>query len=89
MRSCQTLTRTVMSDALLNFACLDELIQLIYQGASKFVVLSRVDDDSWTVHLALSGSEGRWWRARWTEREILDGVVGLLAYSPSSRLTRQ
>ncbi|KAJ6602209.1 hypothetical protein B0H10DRAFT_2081338 [Mycena sp. CBHHK59/15] len=34
------------------FACLDELVQVIYQGMNKFVVLSDVSDDNWTIHLA-------------------------------------
>ncbi|EIN12072.1 hypothetical protein PUNSTDRAFT_50822 [Punctularia strigosozonata HHB-11173 SS5] len=67
------------SDALLAFTALDELIQLIYQGASRFVVISRVDDHAWTLHVGLSASgsaaDGRWWRGRWTAEDIL-GAVG-------------
>ncbi|KAJ3490936.1 hypothetical protein NLI96_g1066 [Meripilus lineatus] len=63
------------TDILTHFAALDELIQLIYQGSHKFVVLSSVDDVSWTIHLGLNGDDGRWWRGRWTERDIR-GFVG-------------
>lgn len=52
------------------FSALDELIQVIYQGSAKFVLLSRVDYTSWTVHLGLSGSEGRWWRGQWTDEDV-------------------
>lgn len=63
------------TDILTHFAALDELIQLIYQGSHKFVVLSSVDDVSWTIHLGLNGDDGRWWRGRWTERDIRGFVV--------------
>ncbi|KDQ49384.1 hypothetical protein JAAARDRAFT_143571 [Jaapia argillacea MUCL 33604] len=64
-----------MSDTLSHFSVLDELIQLIYQGSSRFVVVSNVDDNFWTVHVGLSGKEGRWWRGRWAEDDILR-VIG-------------
>jgi len=54
----------------LYFSALDELIQIIYQGSAKFVLMSRVDYNSWTVHLGLSGPEGRWWRGRWTDEKV-------------------
>ena len=57
------------------FASLDELIQLIYQGAHKFVVVSAVNHTGWTVHLGLTGSSGRWWEGRWTEKDFNDFVV--------------
>ncbi|KAJ7287348.1 hypothetical protein C8J57DRAFT_1283612 [Mycena rebaudengoi] len=63
------------NNALANFGCLDELVQVIYQGMDKFVVLSAVSDSDWTIHLGLSGSEGRWWRGSWREADIL-AVVG-------------
>jgi hypothetical protein len=46
-----------------DFACLKDLTQLIYQGTERFVLLSGVSVDRWTVHLALSGenSGGKWW----------------------------
>lgn len=56
------------------FGTLDELIQVIYQGANKFVVLSSVADDAWSVYLTLANSEGRWWTGRWTEKDVLDFV---------------
>jgi hypothetical protein len=66
-------------DALLSFTGLDELIQLVYQGASRFVVVSRVDDHAWTLHVALSPSGStqgaRWWCGRWTGEDILGAVV--------------
>lgn len=63
------------SDVLSYLLPLDELIQVIYQGSSRFVVISGVEDTSWTVHVGLSGSDGRWWRGRWTEKDILKAVV--------------
>ncbi|KAH8107814.1 hypothetical protein BXZ70DRAFT_912768 [Cristinia sonorae] len=58
-------------DILSHFTSLDELIQLVYQGAHKFVVLSAVDDVSWTIHVGLTNSEeGRWWRGKWGEKDI-------------------
>ncbi|KAF4620980.1 hypothetical protein D9613_000343 [Agrocybe pediades] len=59
-----------MSDSLANFGCLDELTQVIYQGVYKFVVLSTVANDKWNIYLGLSGSEGRWWRGYWTEKDV-------------------
>ncbi|KZT08437.1 uncharacterized protein LAESUDRAFT_649275 [Laetiporus sulphureus 93-53] len=63
------------SDPLTAFLPLDELLQVIYQGSSRFVVLSSVDDTSWTVHIGLTGDEGRWWRGRWTDEDIRKGAV--------------
>ncbi|KAI0795752.1 hypothetical protein C8Q75DRAFT_747281 [Abortiporus biennis] len=57
-------------DILAHFSSLDELIQLIYQGSHKFVVLSAVDEMSWTIHLGLTGSQNRWWKGQWTEKDI-------------------
>ncbi|KAG6897721.1 hypothetical protein C0992_011931 [Termitomyces sp. T32_za158] len=62
------------SDVLANFTCLDELTQVIYQGVHRFVVLSTVSNQ-WTVHLGLSGPEGRWWRGTWAKADILE-IVG-------------
>lgn len=67
-----------MSSAVLaHFGVLDELIQIIYQGFERFVLLSKIDDEteSWTVHLGLQGPEGRWWRGRWLEKDILHLTV--------------
>ncbi|KII83273.1 hypothetical protein PLICRDRAFT_47320 [Plicaturopsis crispa FD-325 SS-3] len=69
-----------MSDTLEQFASLDELTQVIYQGPYKFVVLSKVNDEAWTIHLGLSGAEGRWWRGERVEDDILR-VVGHKASS--------
>jgi len=53
-----------------HFIALDELIQLIYQGDSQFVVVSKVTKDAWTVHVGLA-RDGRWWQGRWTEDNVL------------------
>lgn len=67
------------ADVLSHFSVLDELIQLIYQGAEKFVVLSAADDDSWTVHVGLSSSDdGRWWKGSWQEKDVRKFVVCFL-----------
>ena len=67
----------------LYFSALDELIQIIYQGSAKFVLMSRVDYTSWTVHLGLSGPEGRWWRGKWTDEDIK--AITVSSYYLSSR----
>ncbi|KAJ8521187.1 hypothetical protein ONZ45_g2092 [Pleurotus djamor] len=69
-------------DFLSSFGSLDELVQIIYQGAYRFVVLSSVDESKWSIHLGLSGSEGRWWRGSWTQ----DDVHNLVGPNPSSIL---
>ncbi|KAI0633295.1 hypothetical protein C8Q77DRAFT_1114166 [Trametes polyzona] len=63
------------SDSLSHFMPLDELIQVIYQGSSRFVIVSAVDDASWTVHVGLTGDDVRWWRGRWTEKDVRE-VIG-------------
>lgn len=63
------------SDVVSSFSSLDELIQVIYQGSSRFVILSSTDDASWKVRLGLSGSNGRWWEGRWGEQEIQKAAV--------------
>ncbi len=68
-----------MSDFLANFFGLDELIQVIYQGFDKFVVLSSVDDSEWNIYVGLSGN-GRWWRGRWTENDFKSFFVRSLWY---------
>lgn len=65
-------------DVISHFTALDELIQLLYQGAHKFVVLSAVDDANWIVHVGLSKSEGRWWKGTWSEKDIRKFVVCVL-----------
>ncbi|KAF8629257.1 hypothetical protein AX17_005836 [Amanita inopinata Kibby_2008] len=65
-----------------HFSCLDELAQVIYQGAYRFVVLSSVTDQEWTIHLGLADSQGRWWRGRWSE----DDIGHVLGSKPSEKL---
>ncbi|KAF9231402.1 hypothetical protein BU15DRAFT_56167 [Melanogaster broomeanus] len=67
-------------DMLSHFGGLDELIQVIYQGFDRFVVLSQVNDSAWTVYLGLKGPEGRWWRGSWSEKEITQ-LIGSKASS--------
>ncbi|KAI0686854.1 hypothetical protein BC835DRAFT_432649 [Cytidiella melzeri] len=57
-------------DMISHFGAVDELIQLIYQGTNKFVLISAVDGAHWTLHLGLTGAEGRWWKGNWTEKDI-------------------
>ncbi|KAF9047375.1 hypothetical protein BJ165DRAFT_1526693 [Panaeolus papilionaceus] len=56
-------------DPFVNFSCLDELMQVIYQGLEKFVVISSVSD-KWTIHLGLNGHAGRWWSGSWVDEDI-------------------
>lgn len=57
--------------ALDHFGPLDELIQIIYQGTSKFVVLSNVDEENWSIHVGLvDDRKSGWWRGRWTNHDI-------------------
>ncbi|KAI8992867.1 hypothetical protein BD414DRAFT_535457 [Trametes punicea] len=63
------------SDAISHFTPLDEMIQVVYQGSARFVIISSVDESSWNVHVGLTGDEGRWWRGRWTEKDVRE-VVG-------------
>jgi len=72
----------------LYFSALDELIQIIYQGSAKFVLMSRVDYASWTVHLGLSGPEGRWWRGTWADEDVKTITVGLRRLSVRERANR-
>jgi hypothetical protein len=62
-------------DMTADFGALDELIQVIYQGAHKFIVISNVSDIAWTVHLTLTNSEGRWWSGKWMEEDVIDFTV--------------
>lgn len=61
--------------ALEHFSCLDELIQILYQGVDKFVVLSNATDEAWTISIGLEGPEGRWWQGKWEEDTILNTLV--------------
>lgn len=58
------------SDVLSHFGVLDELIQVVYQGASRFAVISEVDDMRWMVHVGLSEDNARWWRGQWSVQDI-------------------
>ncbi|KAI0645481.1 hypothetical protein C8Q79DRAFT_910074 [Trametes meyenii] len=62
------------SDAISHFTPLDELIQVIYQGSARFVIISSVDDTSWNIHAGHAGDEGRWWCGRWTDKDVRDAV---------------
>ena len=62
-------------DVLSHFTNLDELIQVIYSGIERFVLLSKVDYTSWTIYVGLQGPEGRWWRGGWGEKDILKFTV--------------
>lgn len=73
-------------DMVSEFGALDELIQVIYQGAHKFVVLSNVTDDAWSVYLTMANSEGRWWSGRWTAKDVLDFFVRTLLETSLSLL---
>ena len=64
--------------ALDSFTPLEDLIQVIYQGLNRFVLLSKVDFDSlepsWTVYLGLA-DDGRWWKGKWVEKDVHDFIV--------------
>ena len=77
------------SDLFTHFGALDELIQLIYQGPLRFVLLSKVSDSSWTVHLRLSGQDGRCWCGNWLESDVMKIAVSLLCLSVCSVLSYQ
>ena len=76
-----------MDSALSHFGSLDELIQVIYQGLVKFVVLSNVDDDKWTVLLGLVGQEGRWWQGMWSGNDIMQIVVRIPHFLTDAMVT--
>ncbi|KAJ7502858.1 hypothetical protein B0H11DRAFT_1711981 [Mycena galericulata] len=63
------------TNVMANFGALDEMVQVIYQGMDKFVVLSDVTDDKWNIHLGCTGPEGRWWRGSWRAADVL-AIVG-------------
>ncbi|KAJ7690672.1 hypothetical protein B0H17DRAFT_1064416 [Mycena rosella] len=63
------------TNVMANFIALDELVQVIYQGMDKFVVLSDVTEDKWNIHLGLTGPEGRWWSGSWRAADVL-AIVG-------------
>lgn len=57
-----------------DFFALDELIQVIYQGAQKFIVLSTVSSTAWTVHVTLDKT-ARWWSGKWSTNDIEEFMV--------------
>ncbi|KIM53652.1 hypothetical protein SCLCIDRAFT_31710 [Scleroderma citrinum Foug A] len=67
-------------DVFSHFGRLDELIRMVYQGFDRFVVLSHVNESAWTIHLALKGPAGRWWRGSWSAQDVLH-IVGKNASS--------
>lgn len=75
-------------DVLSHFGTLDELIQIIYEGIERFVLLSSIDDISqeWIVHLGLQGPEGRWWRGSWSDKDILRLTVSSTSSSSWHRV---
>lgn len=74
-------------DVFSHFGRLDELIRMVYQGFDRFVVLSHVNESAWTIHLALKGPAGRWWRGSWSAQDVLHIVVRL-RLSPFPKITR-
>ncbi|KAF8170296.1 hypothetical protein K438DRAFT_1729896 [Mycena galopus ATCC 62051] len=56
-----------------SFSVLDELVQVIYQGMDKFVLLSEVSD-RWIIHVGMTGS-GRWWHGSWSPADVR-AIVG-------------
>ena len=77
-----------VSDLFDALTALDDLIQVIYQGAHRFVLMSRLHlpysfassssstepNPHWDIHLG-HADKSRWWRARWREEDI-KRVVG-------------
>ncbi|KAG2037043.1 hypothetical protein BDR03DRAFT_864781 [Suillus americanus] len=59
------------------FGVLDELIQVVYQGFDRFVVLSQVTESAWSIYLGLKGPEGRWWRGSWSTKHIINITNGV------------
>ena len=83
-RTTMTATESELFDAL---TALDDLIQVIYQGAHRFVVISRLHlpysfsssslstepNSHWDIHLG-HADKARWWRSRWKEEDIRHAV---------------
>lgn len=65
------------------FGTLDERIQILYQGSNRFVVISGVSYSEWTIHIGLSGAEGRWWRGTVTKADI---KTFLVSFCPTDTL---
>lgn len=68
-----------------NFSALDELIQVLYEGASRFVLISHLTgvdsgtDVKWNIYLGLNevGKGARWWMGWWTEEDVAKVAVSL------------
>lgn len=75
LRTHSPIRAALAMDILSHFEVLDELIQVIYQGFERFIVLSAVNESSWTVYVGLKGPEGRWWRGSWSSRDITQFIV--------------
>jgi len=56
------------------FTRLEGLIQLFSCKSSRFVLLSSVSPDAWTVKLGQI-SDGKWWEGVWSEEDVL-GIAG-------------
>ncbi|THV06694.1 hypothetical protein K435DRAFT_710877 [Dendrothele bispora CBS 962.96] len=63
-----------MSSPFAQFGCLDELIQVVYQNFDRFVLISSVADDEWTLRVGLSGTQGRWWRGSWKDNDVYEAI---------------
>ena len=70
-----------------DFFAVDELIQVIYQGNLKFVVIFKVTRTAWTIHVALDKTE-RWWAGQWTPSDVDEFLVRLFAREPLDAETR-
>ena len=70
------------------FGPLDDLVQVIYQGPYRFVLLSRVDFDAivpcWHVYVGLA-DKGRWWKGKWEEKDVHEFVVRGVSHSSSGQ----
>ncbi|KZV71117.1 hypothetical protein PENSPDRAFT_751986 [Peniophora sp. CONT] len=53
------------------FSALDGLAQVFVSESSRFVLISSVFGEEWTVRLGLVG-EGRWWEGVWSEEDVFD-----------------
>lgn len=73
-----------MSSPLTQFQGLDDLVQTIYSGSQRFVLLSHVSEDEWVLNLGHHGKEGRWWRGSWKEADILTLSVRINSCSVST-----
>ena len=84
----QTTMSTTETDLFDALTALDDLIQVIYQGVDRFVLLSRLHlpfsfsaptissepSPHWDLYLG-HADKARWWRAHWKEADV-KGFVG-------------